>query len=129
MADFYQDLRENTVATLIGERGKGLILREKGVGESFDEATGFFVSDGTDVDHSVYGAVFDIEQTEASGTSVHTGQKKILLSPLVPGQTSEIVEPTTEMTLLEDSEEYTITKVQSVAPGGTVVLYKVWVAT
>ena len=121
---FYEDMRDNVSDSLLTDFGQSMILRAEGEKAVFDGATGFITTEGTDVDHQITGAIFDIKQTETTGTNILTGDKRALVSP--KGMT---VTPDTSMQLICDSEIYTIADVETVAPAGIPVLYKLIVRT
>ncbi len=121
---FYIDIRDNVADQLIKDFGKPLTIRAEGSTAVFDGESGFITVVGTPVTHNVTGVFVEFKQSEIDGTTVLSTDFKVLLSAVDPiTNVALTIVPTTEMTLLDGTEEFVIVDVRPTKPGGIDVIY------
>ncbi len=84
---------------------------------TYDTSTG--VSAVTETTQSGIGAIFDWQNRDVDGTTIKTGDRRLLLSAV------DITAPVVNDTVTVGSVVFTVMQVKPLAPSGTVVLYEI----
>lgn len=118
-ADFYKGVQD-FAGDLLAQFGQTMTLRRV-VDGAYDPATGRKTQ--TTSEHSVIGAVFDIEDARVNGTTVLRGDKNATITPR--GLAFTPVANADQLVI--QGERHQIVSVKPLAPGGVVVTYELQV--